>query len=139
MPVNTMTIGPGKLSIGADTALQNFESQVTACTLKPKVDNEDPIPVLSGEQAPGDRSESWTLEGELLQDFGSTKSTVEWLFAHRGETHPFTFVPSTAAGKSIKGQLVVEAVDIGGEARKKPTSEFEFVVIGSPTFASGAA
>lgn len=136
MAVNTLTMGPGKLTIGSDTMLMQFESQVTECVLKPSVDNEDPVPVLSGEEAPGDRSESWTLEGSLLQDLGATTSVVEWLFTHRGELHPFTFVPATAKGKQITGTVQVEAVDIGGEARKKPTSDFEFVVIGAPTLAT---
>lgn len=134
MAVNTLTMGPGKLTIGADTAIMQFESQVTECVLKPKVDNDDPIPVLSGEEAPGDRSESWTLEGSLLQDFGATKSVVEWLLTHRGELHPFKFIPRSGTGaKQITGTLQVEAVDIGGAARTKPTSDFEFVVIGAPT------
>lgn len=135
MAVNTLTMGPGTLTIGADANLTQFASQVTECVLKPKVDNDDPIPVLSGEEAPGDRSESWTLEGSLLQDLGATKSVVEWLFTHRGELHPFTFVPATAKGKKLTGTVQVEAVEIGGEARTKPASDFEFVVIGAPTIA----
>ena len=139
MAVNTLTMGPGTLTISADTNLTQFASQVTECVLKPKVDNDDPIPVLSGEEAPGDRSESWTLEGSLLQDLGATTSVVEWLFTHRGELHPFTFVPRTGAGvKQIVGTLQVEAVDIGGAARTKPSSDFEFVVIGAPTISTVA-
>ena len=139
MAVNTLTMGPGTLTIGADANLTQFASQVTECVLKPKVDNDDPIPVLSGEEAPGDRSESWTLEGSLLQDLGATGSVVEWLFTHRGELHPFTFVPRTGTGvKQIVGTLQVEAVDIGGAARTKPSSDFEFVVIGEPTISTVA-
>lgn len=137
MAVNTLTMGPGMLTIGSEANLTQFASQVTECVLKPKVDNDDPIPVLSGEEAPGDRSESWTLEGSLLQDLGATGSVVEWLFAHRGELHPFTFVPRSGTGaKRIIGTLQVEAVDIGGEARTKPSSDFEFVVIGAPTIST---
>lgn len=137
MAVNTLTMGPGTLTIGSAANLTQFASQVTECVLKPKVDNDDPIPVLSGEEAPGDRSESWTLEGSLLQDLGAAGSVVEWLFAHRGELHPFTFVPRSGTGaKRILGTLQVEAVDIGGEARTKPSSDFEFVVIGAPTIST---
>ena len=137
MAVNTLTMGPGTLTIGSAANLTQFASQVTECVLKPKVDNDDPIPVLSGEEAPGDRSESWTLEGSLLQDLGATGSVVEWLFTHRGELHPFTFVPRSGTGaKQIVGTLQVEAVDIGGAARTKPSSDFEFVVIGAPTIST---
>ena len=133
MAVNTLTMGPGTLTIGSAANLTQFASQVTECVLKPKVDNDDPINVLSGEQVAGDRTESFSLEGSFLQDFGSLGSTTEWLFQHRGETHPFTFTPNTVAGKAIVGSLQVEAIEIGGDARSKPTSDFEFQVIGEPT------
>lgn len=136
MAVKTITVGPGALTIGSDLNITNFESQVTGARLVPNVDTEDSINVLSGEQVAGDRSESFTLEGTLLQDFGATGSTTEWLYNHRGEEHPFSFTPSTAAGKKITGNLVVEAIEIGGDARTKPTSDFEFVVVGAPTIAS---
>lgn len=138
MAVKVLTVGPGVLTIGATNALMNFESQTTSCKLVPSTDSDDPINVLSGEQVAGDRTESFTLEGSFLQDFGATGSTTEWLFTHRGETHPFSFTPSTAAGKKITGSLVVEAIEIGGDARTKPTSDFEFQVIGAPVIATAA-
>ena len=130
------TLDAGVLTIGSDLNITNFESQVTSARLVPNVDTEDAINVLSGEQVAGDRSESFTLEGSLLQDFGATGSTTEWLYNHRGEEHAFSFTPSTAAGKKITGNLVVEAIEIGGDARTKPTSDFEFVVVGAPTIVS---
>ena len=136
MAVNVLTVGPGTLTIGADANLTNFESQCTSCKLSPSVESEDPINVLSGEQVPGDRTESFSLDGSFLQDFGSTGSVTEWLFTHRGEEHPFSFTPATSKGKKITGNLVVEAIDIGGDARTKPQSEFSFAVIGEPVIGS---
>lgn len=132
MPVQSITVGPGVLTIGATTDLTTFESQTTSCKLTPSVDKGDPINVLSGEQVSGDRTESWTLDGNFLQDFGSTDSRVEWLFEHRGEDHPFEYTPNTAKGKSVTGTLTVEAVDIGGDVNTKPTSDFSFALVGSP-------
>ena len=128
MAVKTLRVGPGKLTIGADTDLTAFESQCTACKLVPSVDNDDPIEVLSGEQVAGDRTESFTLEGAVLQDFGAADSRVEWLFNRRGESHPFTYIPRNDAGKQITGDLQVEAVEIGGDVGTKARSDFEFVV-----------
>jgi hypothetical protein len=136
MAVNTITVGAGKLTIGASTALQNFSSQVTACRLVPSVDQGDNIAVLSGESVAGDRTESFTLEGTILQDFGTSAGLTEWLFTNRGTTHVFEFVPNTAKAKAVKGSLVVEAVEIGGDVSTKPTSDFSFVVVGSPTIAA---
>ena len=135
MPIKTTTMGPGTLTIGADALLTNFSSQVRSIKLVPNVSQDDPIPVLSGEELQGDREETFTLEGTLLQDFGQTDSTTEWLWEHRGETHDFVYVPSTAAGKEITGQIIVEAIEIGGEAKTKPESDFEFRVVGEPIIA----
>jgi hypothetical protein len=136
MPVKSITIGPGTLTIGSDTELTNFSSQVTKCSLVPKVTVADPLDVLSGEQVPGDRTETNTLEGSFLQDFGAADSTTEWLWEHRGETHDFVYAPSAANGREITGQLTVEAINIGGDVKTKPTSDFVYTLVGEPVFAA---
>jgi hypothetical protein len=136
MTVSYFTVAPGLLSIGAAGTLQDFSAQCTSCKLTPSVDNGDPINVLSGEQVPGDRTESFTLDGTFLQDLG-TDSKTEWLFENAGQSMPFVFTPSTTAGRSINGTIVVEAIDIGGDVGGKPTSDFSFIVVGRPTI--GAA
>lgn len=132
MAVNTITVGPGTFTIGASSDLTTFTSQVTSIRLVPSVDQGDAIFVLSGESVAGDRTESYTIEGTLLQDFGSTGSRTEWLYNNAGETHVFTYTPATVSGKSITGSLVVEAVEIGGDVNTKPTSDFTFTCIGKP-------
>lgn len=139
MAVETITVGAGQLTIGAASDLTNFSSQTTSVKLVPSVDQGDAIAVLSGESVAGDRTESFNLEGTILQDLGATESKTEWLFEHRGETHAFEFVPNTAKGKKITGSLVVEAVEIGGDVGTKPTSDFEFLVIGEPVLGTVAA
>lgn len=147
MAVNTNKVGPGTLTIGADSAMTTFTGQVTACTLVPSVDNGDALYTLSGESVAGDRTESWTLEGTLLQDLGATKtdadgttqvsdSKTEYLFENRGTTQSFVFTPSTASGKQIEGSLVVEATSIGGETNTKATSDFTFQLVGEPVITS---
>jgi hypothetical protein len=131
MTIQYITVGPGLLTIGDATDLTDFSSQTTSVKLTPAVDNGDPINVLSGEQVAGDRTESFTLDGTFLQELGAD-STTEWLYEHRGEQHSFVFTPSTTAGRSITGQLIVEAIDIGGDVKTKPTSDFSFVVVGAP-------
>lgn len=133
MAVNTITVGPGTLTLGEVGTTTTFEGQVTSLRLVPNVETEDAINVLSGEQAPGDRSESFTLSGTLLQDLGALDSTTEFCFTNRGVQMPFVYVPSTAAAKQIEGQVVVEAIEIGGDAKTKPTSDFEWNLVGEPT------
>lgn len=130
--INTITMGPGTLTIGPPEALITFSAQVTNCRVVPSVDKGDPLNVLSGETVPGDRDESWTLAGTLVQDLGAAAGTTEWLFTHRGENHPFVFVPSTAGGKEFTGTVSVEAIEMGGDVKSKPTSDFEFDMVGAP-------
>jgi hypothetical protein len=141
MPVETITIGPGRLTIGAEADLTNFSSQITKALIKPDVKKGDSINVLSGETVSGDRSESFTLDGTMLQDLnaGLNESKAIWLFEHRGEDHPFVYVPANAAAVQISGTLTVEAVDLGGEVKTKPTSDFSFELVGAPVIAAMAA
>lgn len=132
MAVKHITVGPGTFSIGAEAALSNLSTQVTSVRIVPSVDVGDPIRVLSGESVQGDRTESWTVEGTVLQDLGAEGSTTEYLFDNAGSEQPFTYTPANASGKTITGTLVVEAIEIGGEVGTKPTSDFEFAVIGRP-------
>lgn len=136
MTVNTMTIGPGTLTIGTDDDLTIFSHQCTSATLSPSVDIGDALNVLSGETVPGDRTETFVLKGTLAQDFGVTEGTTEWLWVHRGEIHDFVYAPSTAGGREITGQLTVEAIDIGGDVKTKGTSDFEFTLTDAPVFAA---
>ncbi len=134
--VQAPAVGPGTLTIGATAALMNFSNQCTAATLVPSVDKGDPINVLSGAQAPGERTETFALKVTLQGDFGVLNSTTEWLYEHRGEEHPFTYIPNVALARKISGTLVVEPIDIGGEVKTKPANDVEFDLIGEPVFAS---
>lgn len=138
MAVNTLTVGAGTLTIGAAADLTNFSSQVTSAKLVPSSETGDTIYVLSGESVSGDFTETYTLEGTFLQDFGTAGSKTEWLFNNAGETHVFEFTPNTVAGKKITGSLVVTSVEIGGDVNSKPTSDFTFNVIGKPVITAAA-
>ncbi|MFT3876194.1 MAG: hypothetical protein QM708_07220 [Propioniciclava sp.] len=137
MTVYQTELGPGVLDIGPVGTLTSFASQVTKCTLTPKHDEEDDIPVLSGEVVAGDLTTSWTLEGEILQDFGtqSAKSLSEWTLTNNGKTFPFTFTPNSGGSKKLTGQLQVRATNIGGDVKKRNRADFTFKVIGDPLIA----
>lgn len=128
--------GPGKFVIGETADLTTFDSQVTSITLEPSVDKGDDTPVLSGEVAPGDRTESWQITGTLLSDFGHEDSLVEFCFTNRGQQKPFKFTPSTTSGKEISGILTIEAVAIGGDVGETGEPDFEFALMGDPTLAA---
>lgn len=138
MTVYQTELGPGVLDIGDEGSLTSFAAQVTKCALVPKHDEEDDIPVLSGEVVAGDLTTSWTIEGELLQDFGSDspKSLSEWTLTNNGKTFPFTFTPNTGGTKKTTGDLQVRATQIGGDVKKRNRADFTFKVLGTPEIAA---
>lgn len=132
MPVRQTKLGPGKLTItgaGDPGLTHDLSSQVRKCRLVPSVKQDDPLTVLSGETVAGDRSESFALEGAILDDFGTAGSTVEWCFTNRGQTLNFEFVPATANSKKVTGRAVVEATSIGGDVGKTNELDFSFTVL----------
>ncbi|MBM7052219.1 hypothetical protein [Rothia sp. ZJ1223] len=113
--IGTTILGPGTLTLGANTSMHTMSNQVTSVKLVPKVDREKGLTVLSGLKKGGARSESWTLEGKFLFDLGTAESTSDYLFDNRGQDVPFTFTPATARGTTFTGTLTVESAEIGGD------------------------
>lgn len=133
MPIQKTKTGPGKFVVGESGDLTTFDSQVLSITIEPEVNKGESKTVLSGEVAPGDRTESWKLSGTLISDFGKSDSLVEYCFTKRGTQQPFQFTPNTASGKQITGTLTIEAVAIGGDVGETPEPDFEFELVGEPT------
>lgn len=133
MSINILTIGPGKLTFGESGALSNWSGQVTKIVVKPSTKTDDPVPVLSGESAPGNRSEAFTIAGTMLQDFGKDNSITEFTWANAGKEMPFEFIPDNKAGKAIRGKVIIEYTEIGGEVGAKATAEFEFQCTTKPS------
>lgn len=131
MPTATV-IGAGTLTLGEISSITAMDHQVTSVVLKPSAKQSESRRVLSGGEIAGDREESFKLEGKIVQDFGNPESLTEWLFNHRGEEMSFTFTPNSAKKKTVKGRLIVEAIDIGGDVNSKPESPFSFALVGPP-------
>lgn len=130
MAVKAHKLGPGLLTFGETGSPQEFGSQITNARIEPSVDEEDNIPVLSGEEVDGEETESWILAGSFLQDYSGIESTLVWCKTNSGTVLPFTFVPNAEEGLQIKGTVKVRAVQIGGDVKTKNTTDFEFKGIG---------
>lgn len=139
MTATVLEIGPGTLTIGASVSLIDFSDQCTSAKLTPSVDKEKPRRVLSGKNVPGARTESAKLVCEFLNDFGESSSRVEWLWTHRGEEHPFVYMPNDSNRRAIEGTLVVEPIELGGKAGDKPATTVEFDLVDMPSFSTVAA
>lgn len=132
MAINVTTIGPGTLTLGVTGTLTTLTEQCTKARLIPSVSQSDPIPVLSGASAPGKRAESWSLEIELLQDW-KTAGTSKWLFDHRGEKHAFSYTPNTVGATKASGEVIVEAIEFGGDAGSPAKGTVTLALTGAPT------
>lgn len=133
----TYTFGPGTIQIGEVGSEIDFEAQLTGGTVEWDKEKEDDVNVLSGGTLAGDVTYSATISGNVFQDLGAVDSLVEWTWTHKGEQVPITFVPSTAAAKSIVGEITVDPISVGGdEVKRKPRSDFEWDFVGEPTIAA---
>ncbi|WP_114856469.1 hypothetical protein [Brachybacterium sp. YJGR34] len=133
MAVNAQKLGPGTLSLGESGTLKEFQSQLTNARWTPSVDQEDPIPVLSGEEIADDPDITSVLAGTFLQEYG-IEALVTWCWENRGQVLPFTFTPRTDSALTITGECQVLPVEVGGDVKTRNTTDFEFPVIGEPSF-----
>ena len=56
----------------------------------------------------------------------------DYTWTHKGTIVPFTFTPSTVAGRSVTGSCRVAPLNLGGDVKKKNTTDFKWTVIGDP-------
>lgn len=128
--------GPGTLTFGGEVDKVDFSGQVSSIKIAPDSDEDDAIDVLSGAQVPGAIRFSSNLEATFLQDF-DRQGCIAWSWENAGETVEFEFIPSNAHGARFTGQVVVQPMEVGGDVRKKNTSDIKWATVGlpKPTFA----
>lgn len=135
MAISSYKVGPGTLHLG-DTPVA-FSSQVRSCVVSPSenVEEEDDLNVLSGEVLEGEDTATldWTISGTFLQDLVDD-GIIDWTWTNAGNEEAFTYVPNTAGDKRITGVVRVVPISVGGEAKTRATSDFEWAIIGTPVF-----
>lgn len=132
MAVKAHRLGPGTLHFGDTGTPTEFSSQTTNMRLSPSVNEEDPIPVLSGEEVDGDDSVDWVVAGSLLQSFDKA-GLIHWCYENRLQKVPFEFVPSNEESDyGWRGVAKIVPLEVGGDVKTKNTTDFEFKCIGEP-------
>lgn len=134
MPIKSNKLGPGTFTIGTGTPT-DYAAQVASFTVKWNLDQDDAVPVLSGDELEGDETWTATLSGNVIADL-TDGGMVEWTWTNKGTVVPFTFVPSTTAGMAVSGQCKVRPLDIGGDAKKTMRSDFEWSCVGEPSLSA---
>lgn len=131
MAIKSYIVGPGSLVFGAPGDPDEMAAQITSCTATPSADVGDPVDVLSGEQLPGERTTTWVLEGNFLQDISATGIST-YTLDNDGAEKPFIYIPNDAEGRSLSGMVTITATAIGGDVKARATADFEFACVGTP-------
>lgn len=126
-------LGPGSLTFGDVGSLLDISCQVTACKITTDFDAEDDLPTLCGGVIKGSRSYTFTVEATAAQDL-EKGGLIDWTWKNAGKEVPFTFTPLSGSAAAVKGRVVIDPVEFGGDVAKRNTSDFKFSCVGSPTF-----
>lgn len=136
MAVESHKLGPGTLSLGETGSAREFGAACRNARVVPSASEGDTLVVLSGDETSDEGTETWTLEGTVLQAYDAT-TLLAWCAEHSGEDVPFTFKPNSDQVLEVTGTCKVRAVAVGGDVNTRATSDFNFKVIGKPTFDTG--
>lgn len=128
---NSYKLGPGSLIIGETGTPLEISCQITACTVEFDVDADDDTPTLCGGTLAGDETETGTMTGTIIQDL-SDDGIIEYTWTNSGTVVPVVFIPNTEVGKQITGSVKLRRLNVGGDVKTSPTSDFEWPFVGLP-------
>lgn len=133
--IKSFKLGPGTLTLDPGGAALEVSAQITNGRIEwsESVNSTDPIPVLSGEELPGEDEVTYaaTLAGNVVQDIDAA-GLVAWSWTHKGETVNFTFVPSTTDGREVTGTVRVIPLTLGGDVNTRNQSDFTWTCPSDP-------
>jgi hypothetical protein len=132
-------LGPGTLTLGPVGTPMDASCQLANAVVQWDKDVEDDITVLCGDVVPGGATYSAALAGSFLQDLSEEDGLVAYTWENKGTVVDFEFVPNTAAGATVTGQVTIDPLDIGSteDYGAVLTSDFEWACVGEPAVAWG--
>lgn len=133
MAVESHTLGPGQLTLGEVASEREFGTAIRNARVVPSATEGDTLTVLSGAETTDEGDETWTLEGTVLQSYDADALAI-WCATNSGTDVPFTFVPRNDEALQVTGTAKVRAIAVGGDVKTRNTSDFNFKIIGKPTF-----
>lgn len=134
MPVKSVKLGPGTLTLGPTGTPMDASCQLQNGVVAWDKDKADDITVLCGDVVAGGTTYTATFAGTFLQDLGATSGLVEWSWTNKGTEQDFEFVPNTAAAKGVTGKVIVDPIAVGStdDYGATMTSDFEWDIVGEP-------
>lgn len=132
MPIVSSRVKEGQLTFGGATPVADFSCQPSNIRLTPTTDTEDPLETLCGDSIAGTGKTTWQMQGSAVQDFDDVDGFVAFCFDNNGDTVPFTWKPNATSPTTWTGNLIVQAVEIGGDVNTRLTTDFTFDINGTP-------
>jgi hypothetical protein len=128
-------LGPGVLKIGATGTEIDVSCLVNNAVIAADKEQGDDTTKLCGTVRKGSVKYTYTLGGNMDTDIGEATGFFALSQTAPGSEQSFTFTPSTEAGTTATGTLVLDPLDFGGDTTGETmTSDFEFAVVGQPTY-----
>jgi hypothetical protein len=110
-----------------------FSCQPTNIRVTPAyADDGDAVETLCGDTIPAGKKESWVVAGTAIQDFDDPEGFLAYCFENRMLTVPFEWEPNITGAPKWSGNVVVVALEEGGDVNTRITTDFEFDVSGIP-------
>lgn len=136
---DTYPLGPGTLEIGATGTEIDVSCLVNNAVISTEKDEGDSTTKLCGTVKPGAVTYTYTLSGNTDTDVNDPAGLFALSQASPGSEQSFVFTPNTEAGTTATGTLVIDPLDFGGDTTGETmTSDFEFTIVGQPTYNYGA-
>jgi hypothetical protein len=128
----TLTLGAS----GGGTAPDGtaFACQATSIKVTPSYDDDgDAVETLCGDEIPAGKKEKWTLNGTSIQDFDDPEGFLAYCYENSLVTVAFEWAPNTLGAPTWAGNVVIRALEEGGDVNTRLTTDWEFDVSGRPT------
>jgi hypothetical protein len=134
----TFPLGPGTLSIGVTGTPIDVSCAVNNVVISADKNQGDSTTKLCGTVKPGAVTYDYSMSGNIDTDIADPDGFFALSQAQAGQQLEYTFTPSTDAGTVAAGKLIVDPLDFGGDtAGETMTSDFEFALVGPPTYTYG--
>lgn len=134
-------LGPGTLKIGETGTEIDVSCYVNNARITSEKTADDDRTMLCGDVLPGAVTYTYSLTGNVDIDVETGATGLFALTqAEPGTQQSFEFTPSTAEGTTATGTLTIDPLDFGADEMGSPlTSDFEFAIVGKPTYDYGGA
>ena len=119
---------------GTDPDGTAFACQASSIKVTPSYDDDgDAVETLCGDEIPAGKKETWTLNGTSIQDFDDPTGFLSYCFDNSLQTVAFEWAPNVEGAPTWAGNVVIKALEEGGDVNARLTTDWEFDIAGRPT------